>query len=119
MAKYSNKIIKHDDLIRKSRKLAYRLNPSGKSLEQLGKGLNKIAKAKELNDLAHVGLMVDSLPTPLKFVKYLKTRTQWEYILPHQYDLVTNIQLYIDAVQDKMNKNAVKYKQLFTKQDED
>jgi hypothetical protein len=119
-AKHSNKVLNSEDLMRKSKRIVSRSKTKeGSTSDEIGKSLDKLNKSEELNNLAKVGIMANLMPSNLKFVKYLRTRTQWEYILPHQYELVSDIQLYMDAVQDRMNQNAVKYKQLFTKQDED
>lgn len=117
-AKHSNKVLSTEYFERKIRRM--RNNPIKKlETEGVKEGQKAMDQLKELQNWHEVATAVSMMPSPLKFVKYLRTRTQWAFALPHEYEVVTDIQLYIDAVQCRMNKNAVKYKQLFTKQDHD
>jgi hypothetical protein len=107
-AKHSNKILSIDKIQRDLKKL----NSKSDTLEVINK------KLKLTNDLT-LAQYVNEMPSPLKYVKALRTKTQWLYLLPHEYEIVTDIQLYVNAVLDKDVKKSVKYKQLFTKQDND
>ena len=49
----------------------------------------------------------------------MKTRTTSEFLLPYQYELVEDIALYTNAIKDKMNDGAIRYKSRFTQEDQD
>ena len=106
-AKHSNKILSAEQFARQIK----RLGNTDENIKKMGRKL-------ELLEWLRISNFVDMMPSGLHFTKYLKTRTTWEYVLPHQYEIIEDISLYTDAISDKMNKHSVKYKQLFTKQDE-
>jgi hypothetical protein len=81
--------------------------------------LSKMEKVSDLLDEIKIADYLTDLPHELKYAKIMKTRTQVEYVLPHQYELVNDIDLYTAAIRDKMNQGAVKYKSLFTMEDKD
>lgn len=83
------------------------------------KGLAEIERDMEFMDELSIAQKHAGFPHDLQFVKIMKTRTQIEYLLPYQYEIVSDITLYTRAITDKMNKGAVKYKSLFTGEDKD
>jgi len=107
-AKHSDKVLSIDKIQRDLKKL----NSKPETLEIVNR------KLKLTNDLV-LAQHVNEMPSPLKYVKALRTKTQWLYLLPHEYEIVSDIQLYVNAVLAKDVKKSIKYKQLFTKQDLD
>lgn len=83
------------------------------------KTVSQLNKILSLVDEIKAALLIKQFPHELKYVRIMRTRTQSEYVLPYQYEIVNDIQLYTEVIRDKMNKGAVKYKSYFTKQDED
>ena len=73
----------------------------------------------QLNKKLRVALMVNEWPADLRYVSIMKSRSKKEFILPDEYELVTDISLYIEAVKCKMNQTAVKYRSYFTAEDKD
>lgn len=118
-AKHSNKELSAEYFYKKFKNINQNSIKRHLNNKDIDKAKNSIDKSKEIQDWAEVAEILSLFPTNIKYAKYLKTRTQWEYVLPYQYEVVSDIQLYVDAIQDDMNKNSVKYKMLFTKQDED
>lgn len=122
-AKNSSKLMSkevNERKLKRAKDKFYKLSdPTTQSIDEIELSLKQIDKVKELTDKILLAEYVNLMPTNLRYVKFLKTKSQWEYLLPYEYELVSDIQLYVDAVLDNNNKSAVKYKQLFTKQDED
>lgn len=115
-AKNCNKKMSPELQRRKLNRLKIKDGPN-LNLNQLDIQLEKISKKADLITDAQIAEMENIMPTRIKYVKYLRTRTQWEYILPYQYELIYDIQLYVDAVKNKANKKSVNYKMLFTSND--
>jgi hypothetical protein len=60
-----------------------------------------------------------TLPFEMQFVKILKGKNNFDYILPSDFDMVEDVTIYTDAIMDGMNGGAVKAKEHFTSADED
>ena len=76
-------------------------------------------KVLDIFEEIRVATLLKEFPHELVFTKIMRTRTKSEFVLPYQYEVVTDITLYTAVINDKMNQGAVKYKSYFTKQDED
>lgn len=87
--------------------------------EDLDKSLTVLSEQRKVLNEMTIAQVVNSIPSDLKYAKYLRTKTQWSYVLPHEYEIVSDIDLYVQACLCKDNKKAVKYRQLFTKEDHD
>jgi hypothetical protein len=60
-----------------------------------------------------------TLPFEIQFVKILKGKNNFDYILPSDFEMVEDVTIYMDALSDGMNGGAVKAKEHFTSEDED
>jgi hypothetical protein len=60
-----------------------------------------------------------TLPFEIQFVKILKGKNNFDYILPSDFEMVEDVTIYTDALLDSMNMGAVKAKEHFTSEDED
>jgi hypothetical protein len=60
-----------------------------------------------------------TLPFEIQFVKILKGKNNFDYILPSDFEMVEDVTIYTDVLSDAMNGGAVKAKEHFTSEDED
>jgi hypothetical protein len=60
-----------------------------------------------------------TLPFEIQFVKILKGKNNFDYILPSGFEMVEDVTIYTDVLSDAMNGGAVKAKEHFTSEDED
>jgi hypothetical protein len=122
-AKPSRKFVDPSQLKRKIKRLSKAIKTEeNMSLKDLQETLFAIEKKKEkieqLTKQFKVAELLEELDLQPKYVSVMRTRTQKMYLLPHQYEVVSNISLYSNTVvQDK--SGAVKFKALFTAQDKD
>lgn len=117
-AKPSNKRMSFETLQRDINNIVIKMREN-ESVDDLDKNLALITKKLEIAKEAHIASLAMAMPSKIKYVKALRTKSQWMYLLPHEYEIVYDIQLYVNAILDKDVKKSVKYRQLFTKQDHD
>lgn len=120
-AKQCNKKMSAEKIHRDIKRLDQKRNRNskGNDLENVKLAPELTKKKLELLEQAQVAAVANAMPSDIYYVKALRTKSQWLYLLPHEYEIVSDIQLYVEAVLDKQTKKSVKYRQLFTKQDHD
>jgi hypothetical protein len=108
-AKKSNKIFDDAKALAGIRRIERKNNQTEKDLEKLVILKKQVWTGSLLEDM-------DILP---KYVAIRRTKTQKDYILPSQYELIEDINLYSDAVIRTKNKDAIQFVSLFTAEDKD
>ena len=83
------------------------------------KSARNIEKSRQLLNEIRIADLLNKFPHTFKFVKIQKTKSTFQFLLPHEYEIVEDIQLYTAAIKDKMNGGSVKYKSRFTAEDKD
>jgi hypothetical protein len=96
-----------------------RLQAKEEASYDLDMKLENLGGIIELNGQLRTANQIEMLGEEPKYVKIQKTRTQVRYLLPHEYKIIDDIQLYVDAVTDGKSRRAVKFKALFTAKQND
>lgn len=120
-AKQCNKKMSAEKIHRDIKRLDRKRNKNSKNddIESVTVAPELTKKKLELLEQIQVADVVNCMPSDIYYVKALRTKSQWTYLLPYEYEIVSDIQLYVEAILDKDVKKSVKYRQLFTKQDQD
>jgi len=118
-AKHSTKRMSVEPFRRAIKKIKLSTADTAMTTEQMKEGIDKLEKVKVLQERLHVAEMVEHWPVELKYVKVMKTKTTFEFLLPHQYEIVDDISLYTAVIRDDMNKGAVKYKAYYSSDNKD
>jgi hypothetical protein len=113
-AKKSNKILSVEKLTRK----LTGMTKVNKNIE-LGVLKGKIEELNEIKKEIDLFSYLLTLPFEIQFVKILKGKNNFDYILPSTFEMVEDVTIYTDALMDGMNGGAVKVKEHFTSADED
>jgi len=117
-AKKSTRVMDVSPLKRKYKKLEKLELSLETSLEASAKQKLKVIEEKIdiLKKIAQAEI-IEGMDEQPKYVRIQRTRTQARYLLPKEYEVVNEIELYSDAVISKACKKGIFFKALFTAQD--
>jgi len=124
-AKKARRFIDVSQISRKMKKLSKSIPQTDgtDSLVELQEGLGKldtIKKEIEKNEkLLTTAKHLEGMDIQPEYISVQRTRTQKMYLLPNEYEIVSDISLYSEAVIKDKKTGAVKFKALFTAQDYD
>lgn len=114
-----NKIKRQSNQTNKILDIAQNTIEHDKALEVLEKGFTKINSNKDLYKELMRAEMLEELGIEPYCVKYRVSKSTWKVVKPCEYEMISDIELYVKTISELGKTEAVTYKSIFTYLDED